>query len=532
MQFQMKKLACLVLVSLAAVAGNAAADQIGVWQPLDVEQKRAFYAKANIPFPEEQLRDDDARQKARLKELREKLAPAPSAVNHRGVHYFEGRILKVIPPVNPAAPPTSEDRWSKIVFSAYGAQGAQQSRRPAVISTMGLYFDLAQLKIDTLDDFTRLFSDRHLTSGQSFGSSAHRQALFAALDPDGSLGLPSRGAVAEADREGALMIYAGEAERGFDFQQRFLKIQLDPTDPLHHLTGFAGQRPAVIPLPNDILEEYARSLRYPAYEAGFSETAKMALQILYTLAVASPDLASPLQQDRARRLALIGVSTVVLLDMALEAHSADVVTRGARLQPFMPLEEEEVRRAALKVLADGPVAPFPPAPHQSRLVRSLLAIMARGGAEAATAGTVLYRHLSPDPGEEGSIEVLYEPDREAYRRDLRGEISQVTVDHEAGAALAWVGWGPKAEAEEFVDHLFARATVPASPEYEPQRGRAVAVLRMAADPEKSTRPDRRRQAAAAAARLNLLLQELRKNHEAGFRSTGGSAFLELWDGSR
>ena len=313
------------------------------------------------------------RTKQIAKELAEQLAPATPGKDQMGHRFFAGRILKLIPPVKPSAPPKSPDHWPKIVFEAYGKGGTPKSRKPVTLSILRLMLFGIRSTIDTAADFSLLLSNRHETMGVEFGSRRHLQAVFAALDPDGSMGLSTGGAEGPSSglKEGALMIF-GKQGVTRDLNARHMQSLLNPIDPIYALGPSTLGEAGTTGLPARMLDEYARSKRYPGYEPAYSGMAKAALQIFYTLSIATPDLTSPRYRTWAKRYQIVGRSTFDALSKALDYHPADADSRkflnGER--PFMPLTEEEVRRAALDVLADGPVIPVPAVSHQGRLIES------------------------------------------------------------------------------------------------------------------------------------------------------------------
>ena len=462
------------------------------------------------------------------KQLAEQLAPATPGKNQYGHRFFAGRILMLLPPVNPSAPLKSPDHWPKIVFEAYGKGGTPKSRKPVILSILRLMsFGGIQSTIDTAADFSRLLSNRHEIMGVEFGSRRHLQAVFAALDPDGSMGLSAGGAAGPSSglKEGALMIF-GKQGVTRDLNARHMQSLLNPINPIYALGPSTLGEAGSTGLPARMLDEYARSKRYPGYEPAYGGMAKAALRIFYTLSIATPDLTSPRYRTWAKRYQFVGRSTFDALSRALDYHPTDADSRKFLNddRPFMPLTVEEVRRAALDVLADGPVVPVPAISHQGRLIGTLLKIINKDESLAPVARKILERQLAPEPGEASAVTTLYETDRETYRGQARDYMfGRGELVGPAGRALAWVGWGKKKKAEQIVDVMVTWALQGVG------GNDLIALLRMVARPEKFTRKDRRKFAVVAANELDRQIGYIRTDLKKGFGGVAEDRFIKLWD---
>ncbi len=464
--------------------------------------------------------------------LAEQLAPAPPGTDELGRRFFAGRVLKMVPAVNPSAPPNDPDRWPRVVFEGYGPGGAPKSLRPALISMMELMpYGIIASDIDTVDDIARLMSNRHRVIGAGFGSPEHRQAVFAALDPDGSMGLSDGAAdgLSSGVEEGALMIF-GRQGVPRDQNQRFMMLQTNPLDPILYFGGDPGADDTSIGIPADLLDEYARSQRYPGYEPEFAGMAKATLQVFYSLSVAVPDLASPDYRDWAARYQVVGRSMFDALSQALDYHHSDEANRQFRngLNPFLPLTVDEVRLAALEVLADGPVVPVPAVSHQGRLVESLIQVIENDETLAPMVQEILERQLAPGPGEPEAVTALHEVDRETYQAEARDvlfdDLSGNPRTLIAGRALARIGWGAEKDAEQLAETLVTITLQDVGGHMD-----LVALLRMMARPKIYTREDRQEYANVAANVLDRRLAEVRTDIQRGFGGVDDARLIELMD---
>ena len=539
-----------VLALLLLLPVTAVADRIAIWRPLDVEEMRQVYANRGVEFPEARFREIDRQRREWLEEASRQLAPVkPNNDNRLHTYRFEGRILRVIPAVNPSAPQTSSDYYPKIVFQAYGEGGAPVSRRPAIISTQRILDSAIDNQIDTLADYTLLLSNRHELMGVDFGSERHRQAIFQALDPDGSMGLPGGGEKQENKglKEGALMLFgehgAEHAPQNPSEMMRFLQRRItDPLNPLHQFPADAevsmiGEKQ--FRLTYALLEEYARSLIYPGYEPGYTKTAQAALQTLYTLSLAAPDLTSPAYKERAVRFHAIGESMYVALSNILGYRVNDGGWEYAPIEKsLLPLRGQDLRRAALELLADGPVVPLPEISDHTGapLLQSLLTVIEKDQGLAPLARRILERQLAPEAGEAAEVTALYELDREQNRKSLWSRFLWSPYDTDpyvlpAAQALAHVGWGKEEEIREIVAGLVkdATRTIHGSEEFHPINRRAYEVLRLIARPDEYTRKDRMDYAMVAVEELERQIAKVRETNNNGFGSRISIGFIERWD---
>ncbi len=541
--------ACLVLgvVAVLAVPVSVVADRIGVWQPLDVEKSRKSYENGGSEFPEKLLRRLDLEAKERLAELNRQLAPAKSSIDDLfGMHYFAGRILKVIPPVDPSASNASPDHFAKIVFEAYAEGGEPKSRKPVIINTKWLKRGLGFNSIDTLADYARIFSNRHEIMNVEFGSLRHLRAIFSALDPDGSMGLPGGGETEESVNgleEGALMRFGKQgAPRGEEgtlqeMLERFQLMDRNPIDPIFLFPTNVTYLDIGIPhyrLPYLLIEEYARSMRYPGYEPGYGKTAKAALQIFYALSLAAPDMASPAYKDRAQRYHALGVATYYALSDILGYRRQEYWKDKDR---FMPLNAQDVRRAALDVLAEGPVVPSPVISDKavSMLLRRLLEVIEKDESLAPAVWKVLERLIVPEPGESSDVTSVYELDREQNRKSLQSIFLSEIYDgldkpvSAATQALVLIGWGEKKEVVKIVDSLVyatEKTGVKDDGRAHQVHRNAIDALRLVAHPEKYARKDRLKFSVEAANVLEKRIALERKRKKSG---VSGFHFIEMWD---
>ena len=458
--------------------------------------------------------------------LAEQLAPAKPGKNMLGL-FFAGRVLKVIPAVDPSAPITESDHWPRILFEAYGEGGQPKSRKPAVFSVSPLCFCTVHPAIDTVGDFARLMSNRHQVLGLDFGGPGHRAAIFAALDPDGSMGLSSGSAPAAASglKEGALLVFGQQGATG-DMHQSLQRMQVNPIDLLPLFGGQPGSEKDSIPLPGELLYEFARSKRYPGYQAAYGKMAKATLQIFYTLSLATPDLTSEPYRNQAKRYSHIGRSTFDALSRALDYHPADTENMSFvnGLRPFMPLEVSDLRRAAVDVLAEGPVVPVPGISHQGKLVTSLLQVISKDPDLAPVARKILIRLIAPERGENPTVTARHEFDRETYRRQAQDHLfGKDELALPAGRALAWTGWGEKKEVEQLIDALVVWAKQGVDDD------NVIPILRLAARPEAYTREDRKPSAVVAANEVDRHIANIRTDIEKGFGGGDEHRFIELWD---
>jgi len=547
----------LVLVALAltglTIPIPAMADRIGVWTPLresDIEAYRESFKRQGKKYDENFYRQLDRDERTRLEGLRRQLAPVTPYVFGR-TYGFEGRILRVIPPVNPSAPKSSDDYYPKIVFEAYGKKGKPISRTPAIINTRHILSNGSEWNFDTVNDFVRLMSNRHILMRVPFGSQKHRQALFAALDPDGTMGLPGERSTETYGglEEGALMRFGRDGSPWeADMLTVFWNRKAHPNDPIFLFGSFGEHlRPSFASLPSlefhrydeltaSLIEDYARSLRYPGYEDGFSEIAKATVQIFYSLSLATPDLTSPAYKLQATRYHGIGMSTYHTISRALS-------DRGKKYKslPNLPLTTGDVRNAVLDVLEDGPIVPSPEISDQAQVLlpRGLLEVIAKDQSLAAKALTILSRHLAPEPGESAEVTERYELDREQNRKSLYGFLIGAYDENDdmfiaTANALAWIGWGNEEEGKDLVNRIFR--SILGKPLSQPvinlQRS-AIAVLRLVANPQKHTRKDRQEVAFAIADHLEKKISGLRDYHKQGLGgSPSGFNFIELWDAEK
>lgn len=507
------------------------ADRIGVWKPFDAEAERRFYARVGREFPEDLLRRRDQEAQERLKRFSELLAPVEFQVDKYGTRYFEGRILKLIPPSNSAAPWNVPERYATILFEAYGKDGSPKSAKPALLSAQALRFSS---HIDTKFDLVRIFSNRHELLGVPFGSKPHRAALFSALDPDGSLGLSSsaRAPAPTGVQEGALVQFAAE---GALSQKDAMGLgQLDPISPMFLFREDwkrGGSR--TIQMPFTFIEEIARARRYPGFEPEFLSMAVESFRILYTLGIATPALASSSNRDRATRLHIIGTSAVRALATSLDYHSSREGNRDYRNRdrPLMPLSTDDLRETVLTILEGGPIPPVEQESHEPALGRALFVAMEKGKAIGGRSAKLLERFAVPIPGEDRSLTELHEPDRAAYRKFLQDKAIEKNVA--ASRLLARVGWGPPEESRRVVDRLLGQALVATRRDGRERSSRLAAVetLRVVADSVARAREDRRIPAQAAAQYLAQKVSEIRAATQRGSGATADAEFFKLWDAS-
>ena len=485
---------------------------------------------------------DKSDGREQLSELTKQLAPVkPRKDASTGRYYFEGRILKVIPPVKSLASNLDINHWlklsfqnadyaPKIVFEAYGRGGTPKSRKVAIISThqMRIY---CHNTIDTVLDYSLMLSNRHEIMNVEFGSPSHRQAIFAALDPDGSMGLPGGGSQGNLSglKEGALMIF-GKQGKIQDTPKTYMQMQINPSDPIYYFSDNDPLRG----LPYLLIYEYAKSMKYPGCEPAYGEMAKAALQIFYTLSLAEPDLTSPGFRSRAKRYNDLGRSTFSALFRAFyySKPNVDMTLPNVDMKltdDDMPLANEDVRRAVLDVLVDGPLVPTPyrsghSGERQMSICGYLMLIIKKDKALAPLAQKVLERHLAPEPGEAADVTALYQLDRELCGAEVWHAMIPLRDDnesiHPAVYTLARVGWGEEKEMKDFVDALISYATDSRISKKVVQCN--IDIMLIMAQPKKYTRKDRQEFGISAANELDKRIAEERRL---------GGRFIELWDAS-
>ncbi|MFH1489243.1 MAG: hypothetical protein ABII06_10085 [Pseudomonadota bacterium] len=491
-----------------------------------------------------------------LDDLKKALAPAP-VFHDRFGSYFQGRILEFKEGLH-------GDDWmnpvnhDQILFSAYGEKGMHQSRKPALISARMIF--KAHHEVDTMADFSFLFSNRHELLGEPFGSPRHRESIYKLVDPDGDLELykGSDAAVKGEVTEGRVSRYILYGPLSVqDFMKTAMYLTVNPR--VTPFQGIHGALPGskignIQPVPVGTLElllAMVRARKYPGYEPGFGEKAKKAVGILCGLALADPALVQETRRSRTERGAQIGLGGYQVMLTVLERPVRPLlVETGNR---HLPVKAEEVAAAAIEVIQSEPAFRYylgaafldkdpvnaDPAFGLSKdmkgsasrgIAHALFGLASgtggwpRGHGLGPEAKRALLTLLLPSPEDDPETREYLETDRRHFRDMF---YQGLTAEQSTMQTFAWNvfcehGWGHPVDAAALAERAFIIAT--SDPE-SGLGGRMTALLVLIIQTAGSGDSGGR----AAAAKIGVLVGKLRDLKKKGLAERKEILFLKAFD---
>lgn len=208
---------------------------------------------------------------------------------------FSGRILKFQRGSRSGdiSQPANHDT---VLIEAYGPDGSPVSATPVLLSAYHLY--QTRHDIDTPEDFSVLFSNRHELAGVAVGSTTHRSLIYQLVDPDGTLGLYQGGSVPDDKVEEGVLT-------------RYIRFGLT-APPMHwgswNSSGTDARRNHGNAPPDieQLLWGIATARIRPGFEEGFAEDGLRLAGLWCSLIDVDPILARPDLIQEAKRAYLLG----------------------------------------------------------------------------------------------------------------------------------------------------------------------------------------------------------------------------------
>lgn len=262
---------------------------------------------------------------------------------------LQGRVRQVIRGLRQGDPldPAQHDR---LVIET-GVSGAG----PTVVIS-AFYVHSVDSMVDTSEDFSWLFSNRHDLAGLAPGSDAHRQIIFALVDPDGWLGLSTGGAPAQAGtvEEGIYTQYLLHGQPDDAQVMAAARWQDAPPFRLPQVThqAAAGESASLLEQPfsyymDRLLAAAVQAERYPGYTPEFGQWALDSLDLLCRLRIADPALADGADAILAERARNLGAGCYEFLVSVLWGLDATYIQQ---MYPHHAFSADEARSAVLDLL--------------------------------------------------------------------------------------------------------------------------------------------------------------------------------------
>jgi len=483
---------CLVY-GLTFTAEEAHADRLYLLPPADQlagDLQRARERRSDLS--DEAVREMIYKP-ALIARLKEEIAPVQIKQDTRGT-YIDGILIDYLigPRTGNMADPDNHDT---IVFLAQGQGGRRQAAEPFLVSA--LHVQVLQHTIDWKIDFVWEMSDRHVQMGVPFGSDAHRQAIYAIIDPDGWLDL-YKGVVqpVQVNTEGRLINFllngmpSLEAFFGNSMWARSSPYFVFPD-------GSSGDWPIRELIrerfpPDAAINAIGRARRYNNFDPDVGVMATDLVKIICSFVLGDPVMASNSNQAVVERAFYVGVACRERISWIIEGTSSK--SRGG-VQPDTAALDFNHDQGAFPVTDDDLVDPLLRIIAEERSFRSFvgaeidymagllnektpfwqtsgLMIRALGGLAfddgagispetRALARTAFVRLVSDLPGDPSEDAAEFEIDKRVYRRAFEDRHARDNIESDPWIVGLYcsIGWGHREDSRRWASRLMSNVVM-------------------------------------------------------------------------